>query len=149
MIIRNACIAGLITFGLLASACTATDTVSSAADALSNDALVGSLTGGTGLSAEQAGGGLGSIMSLAQNKLPGADYDALAKVLPNGSTYLKMAKDAGVLTTPINDVGRLNSAMSKLGISPSQASDLYSSVTDFVSKSGGQSLGNSLGALLQ
>lgn len=146
--IRSACIAALVSAGLLVGGCAANDAMS-AADALSGDALVGDLTSGVGIDAGQAAGGLGSILSLAQNKLPNADYDSLTKVLPSSEKYIEMAKDAGLLTTPITDVGRLNSAMTQLGISPAQASDLYSTVGDYVSKVGGESLGNSLTALLQ
>lgn len=134
-----------LSFGAPASA----DLLSSATDMLDNDALVSGLAGGLDLDARQASGGLGSIMSLAQNKLPAADYASLAGLIPNADSYIQTAKDAGVLTDPITDIGRLNSAMDKLGISPDTASSLYSKFGDYVGKFGDEATRDSLMALLK
>ena len=117
-------------------------------DLVSNDALVSGLTGSLGLDADQSQGGLGSILSLAKNQLPAADYESLVGVLPGADKYIKAAKDAGVLTDPITDLGKLNSAMEKLGIGPGTASKLYSQLGSFVGAAGGDSLENKLMGLL-
>ena len=115
----------------------------------SSDTTLSGLTSGLDLDADQAGAGLGSIMSLAQNKLPATDYASLTKLIPNSDSYIKMAQDAGVLTDPITDVGRLNSAMEKLGISPEVSSSMYKKLGDLVGLGGGDSLQSSLMGLLK
>jgi hypothetical protein len=122
--------------------------MSSAAKMFAGDSLVSGLTSGLGIDAKQAAGSLGSIMSLAENKLPAADYSSLTKVLPGSDKYLKVAKDAGLLTDPITDSNKLYSAMGKLGINPDTAAKLYSQVGDYVGKSGGTSAKNMLMGLL-
>jgi hypothetical protein len=120
-----------------------------AADLFSDDSLVSGLTGDLGLSSEQAAGGLGSLMSLAQNKLPASDYSSLTKYLPGADKYVEAAKSAGLLTDPITDFGKLNSAMDKLGITPATATKMFGQVGDVVGKAGGDSVKNSLMGLLK
>ena len=125
------------------------DTLSALSDMVGDDALTSGLAASLGIDSEQAGGGLGSILSLAQNKLPTADYDSLAGYLPGADKYLKMAKDAGVLTDPITDMGRLNSAMEALGIDAATASKLYDQLGSVVGQAGGDSAKEMLSGLLQ
>jgi hypothetical protein len=101
------------------------------------DALMSSLTG-TGLSTEQAAGGLGAVMSLAETKLAPSDYSSLTKLMPSADKYVKVAKDAGILSTPVKDIQSLNSAFSKLGLNPTQARGLLGSVSDYATKQGGE-----------
>lgn len=123
-------------------------TTSSVASMFSGDSLISGLTSNLGLSATQAAGGLGSVMSLAESKLAGADYASIAQLLPNASKYLDVARQAGISTDAISSVADLNSAMSKLGVSPSQASQLVSSVGDFVGTAGGDSAKNMIMGLM-
>lgn len=102
------------------------------------DALMSSLTGG-GLSTTQAAGGLGAVMSLAESRLAPADYSAFTKLMPSADKYVKVAKDAGILSTPVKDVQSLNNAFAKLGLDPSQSRGLLGSVSDFAAKQGGDS----------
>jgi hypothetical protein len=102
----------------------------------SGDALMSSLTG-AGLSTNQAAGGLGAVMSLAESRLAPADYASFTKLMPSADKYVKAAKDAGILTTPVKDMQSLNSAFSKLGMDPNQARGLLGSVSDYAGKQGG------------
>lgn len=147
--IRKPLASMLLVFSIAVSAPVSADLLSSARDTLGGDTLVSSLAGGLGLDAAQAGGGLGSILSLAQTKLPAADYASLAGLLPSADNYIKMAQEAGVLTDPITDIGRLDAAMDKLGISPDTASSLYTQLGDYVGKAGGESTQEQLMALLK
>jgi hypothetical protein len=104
----------------------------------SGDALMSSLTG-QGLTVNQAAGGLGAVMSLAQSKLPAADYAALAKYLPSSEKYLKVAQDAGLLKSPIRDVKQLNDAFATLGLDAGQARNLLGATSDYLTKTGGES----------
>lgn len=128
--------------------CGGNDTMSSAASMLEGDSLVSGLTSGLGIDAKQAAGGLGSIMSLAENKLPAADYSSLTKLMPSADKYLKVAKDAGLLTDPITDASKLYAAMGDLGINADTASKLYSQVGDYLGDAGGASAKNMLMGLL-
>jgi hypothetical protein len=103
-----------------------------------NDSLMSSLTG-AGLTTTQAAGGLGSVLSLAQSKLPAAEYSSLAKYLPSSDKYIKVAQDAGLLTNPIRDVQQLNNAFSKLGLDANQARGLLGATSDYLNKQGGES----------
>lgn len=135
--------------GLLASSgCSTTDAMMSAADMFGNDALVSSLTSGLGLDAQQAAGGLGSIMSLARTELPSADFDTLSQYLPDAERYLKFAQDTGVFDDPIGTLAGLNDTMQSLGISPSMANQMYQAVGDYVGNAGGESARNMLMGLL-
>jgi hypothetical protein len=104
----------------------------------SGDALMSSLTG-QGLTVNQAAGGLGAVMSLAQSKLPASEFASLAKYLPSSDKYLKVAQDLGLLKNPIRDVKQLNDAFATLGLDAGQARGLLSSTSDYLTKSGGES----------
>jgi hypothetical protein len=104
----------------------------------SGDPLMSSLTT-SGLSASQAAGGLGSVLSLAQSKLPATEYSSLAKYLPGADKYVKVAQDAGVLSNPIRDVQQMNEAFKKLGLDPNQARGLLGYTSDYLDKQGGES----------
>jgi hypothetical protein len=127
---------------LTLTGCSTTDTASQAANVFQGDPLMSVLTNSTGeglsLTQTQAAGGLGAVMSLASSKLPAADYASLSKVLPNADKYIAAAKNAGVLTDPITDVARLNSAMRKLDISPDKESRMLAELSSYVGKVGGE-----------
>lgn len=122
--------------------------LSSLTGALGDDPLTAGLATSLGIDSDQAAGGVGSILSFAQNNLSGADYASLAGFLPDADKYIKAAQDAGVLTDPITDIGRLNGAMEKLGIDADTASSLYSQVGDFLGQAGGGSSQEMLMGLL-
>lgn len=104
----------------------------------SGDALMSSLTG-QGLTVNQAAGGLGAVMSLAQTRLPAGDFASLSKYLPSSEKYLKVAQDAGLLKNPIRDVKQLNDAFATLGLDAGQARNLLGATSDYLTKTGGES----------
>jgi len=104
----------------------------------SGDALMGSLTG-QGMTTNQAAGGLGAVMSLAQSKLPASDFVALSKYLPSSDKYLKVAQDMGLLRNPIRDMKQLNDAFATLGLDAGQARSLLGSTSEYLTKQGGES----------
>ena len=137
----------LTTFSVVPSLSLAQD-ISSLTGALGGDPLTSGLAASLGIDSDQAAGGVGSILSFAQNNLPATDYASLAGFLPDADKYIKAAQDAGVLTDPITDIGRLNGAMEKLGIDADTASSLYSQVGDFLGQAGGESAQEMLMGLL-
>ena len=102
-----------------------------------------------GLSKNQAEGGLGSILTLAQEKLEKGDFDKVANAIPGASKYLAKAKSLGALTGPLKNLEGLKGALGKLGIDKETASKFLSSVPEIVSKTGGSDVGKLLGSVLK
>ena len=101
-----------------------------------------------GMSKDQLEGGLGSILTLAQEKLVKGDFDKIAAAIPGASKYLEQAKKLGAVTGPLNDLAGLNGALGKLGISPETASRFLPAVSDLVSKTAGEDVGKLLSGVL-
>lgn len=101
-----------------------------------------------GVTKDQAEGSIGAVLALAQEKLVKGDFDKIAAVIPGASQYLDKAKSLGAVTGALGNTQGLANAFRKLGISPATAQRILPAVTDFVSKAGGDSVGNLLkGAL--
>jgi hypothetical protein len=112
------------------------------------DALISSLTSTLGLTENQAQGGVGSILTLAQERLAAGDFDKIAAVVPGAQKYLDTAKSLGAVTGQLGNLAGLNSALGRLGIKPDQAAKLVPAVTDFVGKAGGPEVGKLLSGAL-
>ena len=111
------------------------------------DAL-GLLSKSLGMSKDQTEGGLGSILTLAQEKLVKGDFDKVAAAIPGASKYLEQAKALGAVTGPLNDLAGLKGALGKLGIDEQTASQFLSAVPGVVSKLGGGDAGKLLSGVL-
>lgn len=111
------------------------------------DAL-GLLGRSLGMSRDQAEGGLGSILTLAQEKLVKGDFDKVAAAIPGASKYLEQAKSLGAVTGPLKDLAGLKGALGKLGIDEQTASTFLSAVPGVVSKLGGSDVGKLLEGVL-
>jgi hypothetical protein len=132
---------GLVVLPLAFSGCASTESMA--------DPLIGGLTSSLGVTENQAMGGVGSILTLAQEKLAKGEFDQIAKVIPGASKYLDMAKSLGAVTGPLGNRSGLNSALTRLGISPSTTAKFVPAVTDFVGKAGGPDVANLLSSALQ
>jgi len=148
---RRILVPGLLLALITLAGCASTDSaVSGATKALSGDSssLLGMLTGSLGVTQNQAEGGVGSMLKLAQEKLAAGDFDKVAAAIPGAQKYLDKAKSLNAFAGNIGDLAGLTSAFGKLGISPATAAKFVPSVTDFVSKAGGAAVGGLLkGAL--
>lgn len=148
---RRILVPGLLLAVLVFSGCASTDsTVASATKALSGNSssLLAALTSSLGITQNQAEGGVGSMLKLAQEKLAAGDFDKIAAAIPGAQKYLDKARSLGAFAGSIGDMAGLTSAFGKLGISPATAAKFVPTVTDFVSKTGGADVGNLLmGAL--
>jgi uncharacterized protein VcgC/VcgE DUF2780 len=125
----------------------AENSVSSLLGSASNP-LMGMLTSKLGVSQDQAEGGVGSILKLAQEKLAKGDFDKVAKAIPGASNYLEKAKSLGAISGALGNKDGLMAALGKLGISPDTAAKFIPAVTNFVSKAGGSKVGNLLKSAL-
>jgi len=102
-----------------------------------------------GLSKNQAEGGLGSMLTLAQEKLQKGDFDKVASVIPGASKYINKAKSLGAVNGPLKNLAGLENALGKLGISKDTASKFLSAVPEVVSKVGGEDVGKLLSSVLK
>lgn len=121
-----------------------TDALKSTATSAMNSAsgsLTGMLASKLGVTQNQAEGGVGSMLKLAQEKLSAGDFDQVAKAIPGAQKYLDKAKALGAYTGALNNLGGLNGALSKLGIPPETAAKFVPAVTNYVGKIGGSKTG--------
>ncbi|HZF14551.1 MAG TPA: DUF2780 domain-containing protein [Steroidobacteraceae bacterium] len=114
-----------------------------------SDPLVGSLKSKLGVTDSQAKGGVGSLLTLAQEHLNKGDFDKIATLLPGTQKYLDAAKSLGAVKGPVKDAAGLNSAYSRLGIKPETAAKFTPMVLDAVGKVGGDSARSLLAGALK
>ncbi len=109
-------------------------------------ALVNSLEK-VGLSAEQAVGGIGAILSLAKGKLDPSDFSKIAGAFPDMNSIMKEAKNLGVGS--VTDMASLTKNLSKLGLKPTDAAKLIPEVTKYVGKTAGSGAADILSGVLK
>jgi hypothetical protein len=126
----------------------AENSVTSLLGSAAGNSLMGMLTSKLGVTQDQAEGGVGSMLKLAQEKLSKNDYDKVAKVIPGASGYVDKAKGLGAFTGALGNRQGLTGALGKLGISQETANQFIPVVESFVSKAGGSKVGNLLKAAL-
>jgi hypothetical protein len=102
-----------------------------------------------GMTKDQMQGGLGSVLTLAQEKLQKGDFDKVAAAIPGASGYVDKAKSLGAVNGPLKNVAGLNGALGKLGIKPDTASKFLSELPGLASKTGGEDVGKLLGSVLK
>jgi Protein of unknown function VcgC/VcgE (DUF2780) len=102
-----------------------------------------------GMTKDQMQGGLGSVLTLAQEKLQKGDFDKVAAAIPGASGYVDQAKKLGAVNGPLKNLAGLNGALGKLGIKPDTASKFLSELPGLVSKVGGEDVGKLLGGVLK
>jgi hypothetical protein len=143
---RRTALLGLLALPLVAQG--QTPSLDSVTSSLS-DPLMKSLTGSLGLTEAQAGGGIGSYLSLAQEKLAKGDFDKIASLVPGASKYIEQAKSLGAVTGPLGNLSGLTGALGKLGISPDVAAKFVPMVTDYLGKAGGSSVQKLLAGVMK
>jgi hypothetical protein len=134
----------LLSGGSFAADPVTTESLMSSVKSAGSSQLTGLLTKQLGVTQNQAEGGVGSMLKLAQEKLSAGDFDMVAKAVPGAQKYLDKAKSLGAYTGALNNMDGLNGALSKLGIPPETAAKFVPAVTHFVGKAGGSKVGNLL-----
>jgi len=112
------------------------DEAQSAMDSMGGS-LSGLLQGGLDVTEDQADGSIGSMMSLASQKLSAGDYDKFANMIPGADKYLESAKSLGAVAEPLASLGDFNNALSSLGISAETVEKYVPMITEYVGKLGG------------
>lgn len=110
--------------------------VSGCATMDSTSALTDSVTKQLGVTSQQAQAGVGSMLNYAKGKLSPEQWNSVSKSMPGVDSYLRSASDA-VGTSNITSASDLNSAFSKLGMSPDMVKKFQPIVLDYAGKYGG------------
>jgi len=113
------------------------------------DPLMSMLKSQLGVTEDQAKGGVGSYLLLAQEKLAKGDFDKVASLVPGASKYMDSAKKLGAVTGPLKNVAGLNGALSKLGMKSETASKFAPTVTNYLGTAGGDSVKQMLAGVLK
>jgi hypothetical protein len=113
-----------------------------------SSSLPATLTKQLGVTEGQAAGGTGAILAFAQQRLAAGDFDMIAKAIPGSDKYLGVAKQL-LGGANISDKAGLQSAFSKLGMTPDMVSKFAPIVTDYVGKAGGEQARGLLAAVLK
>lgn len=114
---------------------------------LTSEPAVMALAEQVGVTANQAVGGLGAILSLAKNKVSAEDFSKLTSGLPSAEKYMKAAGDMGVKGDDIKDAINLKDAYKKLGMSEQAVSAFSPAAINFVRSSGGEAAAGVLSSI--
>jgi Protein of unknown function VcgC/VcgE (DUF2780) len=105
--------------------------------------LVSQLYSELGVTENQARGGIGSMLALAQERLSKPEFEQVATLVP-GATYLDTAKRLGAVTGPVTNMAGLHSALRRMGMSSETAARFVPAVKDYLSRAGGEPTQNLL-----
>jgi hypothetical protein len=103
---------------------------------LRSNPLISQLTSSLGVSPQQAIGGTGALLGLAQNKLSPDQFNAVTNAIP-GAEDITKAADPLLGDSPLKSITDVQGAFSKLGMSPAIVAKFAPVLTDTVSKSAG------------
>jgi hypothetical protein len=138
----------LATLALSFAASAQTPSLGSLASGL-KDPLVKMLTNRLGLTEDQAKGGIGSYLLLAQEKLAKGDFDKIAALVPGASKYMDSAKKLGAVTGPLKNVAGLNGALTRLGMKSDTVSKFAPTVTNYLGTAGGSGVKKMLAGVMK
>jgi hypothetical protein len=105
---------------------------------VASGSLTAALQSQLGITEDQAKGGIGSMLGLANEKLTTGEYDKLAGMIPGADKYLQSAKDLGALSQPLKNLDGLMSALDSLGIPAESVAKFAPLVSDYLGKLGGE-----------
>lgn len=101
-----------------------------------------------GMTGTQAEGGVGSILSLAQQKLNAGDFDTLINAIPGGKGYMDTARQLGLLDVPLENLDGLTSALGSLGLSSGSVADFIPAAQQALGTIGGPEVSQLLSTVL-
>jgi hypothetical protein len=114
-----------------------------ALSSLASNPMVQSVMQQVGTSLAQAVGGSGALLNLAQNKLPAADASKLSSSVPGMNEILGQSKAIGGFSS-INSMQDANGVMSKLGMNPSQISQMPQALSGYIQSAAGPNIASLL-----
>ena len=113
----------------------------------STDPIITGLMQAAGVTANQAMGGLGSILSLAKSKVSEADFATLTSGLPSASKYMSALGDMGINSGDIKTALDLQAAYTKLGMNDDAQQKFTSAAVNSIRSAGGEAAANVLSTL--
>ena len=126
-------------FMILSTGCASMPALSS----LASNPMVQSVMQQVGTSLVQTVVGSGSLLNLAQNKLPAADATKLSTAVPGMNEILDQSKSAGGFSS-INSMQDANAVMSKAGMNPSQISQMPQALAGYMESAAGPNVASLL-----
>jgi hypothetical protein len=114
---------------------------------LTSEPAVTALAQQVGVTADQAVGGLGALLSMAKNKVSAEDFTKLTSGLPSAEKYMQAAGGMGIKGDEIKDVINLKDAYKKLGMSEQAVSSFSPAAINFVRSAGGEAAAGVLSSL--
>ena len=115
------------------------DAMKGASDAMGGS-LASLLQSQLGMSEDQASGSMGSMLTLASEKLSSGEFDQLTGMIPGADKYLQSAKDLGAVSGAVGDMDGLMSSLGALGISEESVGKFMPMVKDYLGKLGGSDI---------
>lgn len=139
---RRFAISALVLLPLLLTACSTTST-------MTDESKLGTLASSLGITAQQAQGGLGAMLVIAQQRLANDDYLQIVKHIPEADEYVGVARQLSVFEQASSTATALNAAFAKLDMTPEQQAKFIAAVTDYLTKAGGRDVGNLMAGALR
>lgn len=118
-----------------------------AISSLSTEPAVTSLMQSAGVTANQAIGGLGSILSLARAKVSPEDFTKLAAGIPSADQYMSALSGMGVNGGDIKTALDLESAFKTLGMNKDTMLKFTPAAVNYVRTSGGEAAAGVLSSI--
>lgn len=120
------------------------------ASQLAANPLVSTLSSSLGLNSQQAVGGAGALLALAQNTLSPENWTKVAGAVTGATDLIKAATVLGGGISPsARGLADLSGAFSKIGLTPDQVGAMVPALTDYVGKAAGADVGSALAEVLK
>ena len=132
-------LAAILCFTILLFGCSSMPALSS----LASNPMVQSLMQQVGTSLLQTVGGSGALLNLAQNKLPAPEAAKLSAQVPGMNEVVEQSKSVGGFSN-INSMKDANTVMSKLGMNPSQMSQMPQALSGYMESAAGPNVASLL-----
>lgn len=125
-----------IVFTLILTGCSSLSSLPDVSS-LANNGLIQAIVNQVGTSVPQAVGGSGALLSLAQSKLPAADFSKLSNAMPGLDQIVEQGKSLGGFSGNLNSLADTNTVMTKLGMNSTQAAQMPQAVAGYAESKAG------------
>ena len=127
--------------------CSSTGGSDSMLASLAAEPGIATLAQQTGVTANQAVGGLGSVLAFAKAKLPAEEFSQVSNGIPSADQYIKSLDGFGVKSSEIKDVVDLRTSLQKIGMSEEVATRFMPAAVNHIRSTGGEAAAGILAGL--
>jgi hypothetical protein len=85
-----------------------------------------------GLSEAQVRGALGALLVFVRERLPKAEFDEVAKSIPNADYIMREVSLQGIVTGPLDDISGYQESLASLGVGQPLASQFAPAVLEYL-----------------